>query len=98
MKLFLRSFVLLASIALFALGLPATAGHRGADRVMDRIVVGQTGLTAEDAAEMVQARTGGRVLAVKRIRSNGRLVYRVKVLTRKGEVRIFYVDAATGAM
>ena len=71
---------------------PASATER------DRIILAQAGLTAQDAAELVQARVGGRVLAVEPIQSDGRLVYRVKVLTRKGAVRIFYVDASTGAM
>ncbi len=62
------------------------------------ILIAQAGLTAEQAAATVQARTGGRILAVKRKCSDGRVVYRIKVLTPKGEVRIFYVDAATGEM
>lgn len=61
-------------------------------------VIAQAGLTAQDAATMVQAQTGGQILAVKTTRSDGRIVYRVKVLTPDGEVRIFYVDAETGAM
>ncbi len=55
-------------------------------------------VTAEEAAAIIQARTGGRILAVKTIRSQGRVVYRIKVLTSDGEVRIFEVDAATGGM
>ena len=62
-----------------------------------RIILAQA-LTAQDAAELVQARVGGRVLSVEPTQLDGRLVYRVKVLTRKGAVRIFHVDASTGEM
>jgi len=51
-------------------------------------------MSAQDAAARVQERTGGRVLAVRRVGSG----YRIKILTRQGSVRIIYVDARTGAM
>ncbi len=92
MKLVLHTFIL--AISLFML-MPL-ASTSAAER--ERIILAQAELTAQDVAELVQARVGGRVLAVELIQSDGRLVYRVKVLTRKGAVRIFYVDASTGAM
>ncbi len=92
MKRVLRTFILAISLAMLMPLAPTSAAER------DRIILAQAGLTAEDAAELVQARVGGRVLAVELIQSDGRLVYRVKVLTRKGGVRIFYVDASTGEM
>ena len=55
-------------------------------------------LTLNDATELVQNRIGGRVLATQEVREQGREMYRVKVLTRQGEVRIVYVDAETGSM
>lgn len=55
-------------------------------------------LSSSDAADLVQRRTGGRVLAVQAQRESGREVYRVKVLTPQGEVRIVLVDAASGSM
>jgi hypothetical protein len=51
-------------------------------------------LTLEQAAEAVARSTGGRILDAKAV---GR-EYRIKVLTRRGEVRVVYVDAETGAM
>ncbi len=92
MKLVLRTFILAISLFMLIPLAPTSAAER------DRIILAQAGLTAQDAAELVQARVGGQVLAVEPIQSDGRLVYRVKVLTRKGAVRIFYVDASTGAM
>lgn len=55
-------------------------------------------LSSSDAADLVQRRTGGRVLAVQAQRESGREIYRVKVLTPQGEVRIVLVDAASGSM
>ncbi|HEY8356678.1 MAG TPA: PepSY domain-containing protein [Ramlibacter sp.] len=48
------------------------------------------------AAAAAQRETGGRVLAVDRSQSGGRAVWRVKVVTRGGEVRVVLVDAASG--
>jgi uncharacterized membrane protein YkoI len=46
------------------------------------------------AIERVQRATGGRVLDAREAGDG----YRVKVLTRRGEVRVVYVDARTGEM
>lgn len=58
----------------------------------------QEQLSLNQAADQVQRRTGGRVLSAQAVREQGREVYRIKVLTRQGEVRIVLVDAATGRM
>ncbi len=55
-------------------------------------------LSLNDATDLVQKRTGGRVLAAQEIREQGRALYRIKVLTRQGEVRVVLVDAETGSM
>ena len=50
-----------------------------------------------DEAAAIAARIGhGRVLAVEKSSSGGREVYRVKVLTPNGEVRVILIDAETG--
>jgi uncharacterized membrane protein YkoI len=51
-----------------------------------------------DAIELVKKQTGGRVLAAQSERVEGRELYRIKVLTPDGEVRVVYVDATTGAI
>ena len=48
------------------------------------------------AAAIAQRATGGRVLAVEQADAGGRAVWRVKVLTPRGEVRVLLVDVATG--
>ena len=50
----------------------------------------------EQAAVIAQQQTGGRVLAVERAELGGRPVWRVKVVTAAGEVRVILVDVATG--
>ena len=49
-------------------------------------------LSRDDAAAVAQRVSGGRVLSVEKSGS----MWRVKVVTAKGEVRVILVDAATG--
>jgi len=50
----------------------------------------------DDAAALAQRETGGRVLSVERAETDGRAVWRVKVVTARGDVRVVLVDVATG--
>jgi uncharacterized membrane protein YkoI len=58
----------------------------------------KTRISMSEAMERVEKNTGGRVLLAQPVREEGREMYRIKVLTRQGEVRIVYVDPATGSM
>ncbi len=51
-------------------------------------------ISLEQAIRNVQRATGGRVLDAREVPGG----YRIKVLTRRGEVRVVHVDARTGAM
>ena len=53
-------------------------------------------LSRDDAAAAAQRMTGGRVLSVEKSDEGGRLVWRVKVVTGRGEVRVVLIDAASG--
>ena len=53
-------------------------------------------LSRDEAAEAAQRASGGRVLSVDRSESSGQPVWRVKVVTPAGEVRVIQVDVATG--
>lgn len=53
-------------------------------------------VSRDDAAALAQRQSGGRVLAVERAESGGRAVWRVKLVTDRGEVRVILVDVATG--
>ncbi len=54
-------------------------------------------ISRDEAAATAQRMAGGRVLSVDKARAGGREVYRVKVLTPSGEVRVISVNAETGA-
>ena len=50
----------------------------------------------DEAAAAAQRATGGRVLSVDRAESGRRPVWRVKVVTPQGEVRVMLIDVTTG--
>lgn len=50
----------------------------------------------DEAAAIAQKATSGRVLAVDQVQRDGRAVWRVKVVTPQGEVRVVLVDVASG--
>ena len=49
-----------------------------------------------EAAAVAQRATGGRVLSVDRAEAGRRPVWRVKVVTPQGDVRVMLIDVATG--
>ena len=53
-------------------------------------------VSRDDAATVAQQVSGGRVLAVEKTERDGRPVWRVKVLTPQGEVKVILIDAASG--
>ncbi|QDQ27601.1 PepSY domain-containing protein [Chitinimonas arctica] len=50
----------------------------------------------DDAAAIAQRVSGGRVLSVERAERDGHAVWRVKVVTGQGEVKVIFIDAASG--
>lgn len=50
----------------------------------------------DGAAAAAQRASGGRVLAVDKAERDGRAIWRVKVVTPQGEVRVILIDAASG--
>jgi uncharacterized membrane protein YkoI len=50
----------------------------------------------DDAAAAAQRLGGGRVLSVEKSESARRPVWRVKVITGQGEVKVILIDAASG--
>ena len=53
-------------------------------------------LSRDDAAAVAQRASGGRVLSVDKSESSSQPVWRVKVVTAAGEVRVIQEDVATG--
>ncbi len=58
----------------------------------------QAAISLDEAARRVADATGGRVLAANRVKVDGRILYRIKVLTPRGVVRVLWVDPASGAI
>ena len=54
-------------------------------------------LSADQAAAIAQRVSGGRGLSAQLMRREGEPVYRIKVLTPDGVVRVLHIDARTGA-
>ena len=55
-------------------------------------------VSRDQAAAVAQQASGARVLSVERAEIDGRAVWRVKVLSAQGEVRVIMIDAATGRL
>lgn len=55
-------------------------------------------LSRDDAVSLAQKASNGRVLTVEKSQREGRAVWRVKVVSAQGEVRLILIDAATGRM
>ena len=53
-------------------------------------------VSRDEAATTAQQSSGGRVLAVEKTELDGRAVWRVKVLTPQGAVKLILIDAASG--
>ena len=58
----------------------------------------QARISMGEAMDRVARASGERVLLAQPARVNGHEGYRIKILTRHGEVRVVYVDAETGAL
>ena len=53
-------------------------------------------ISRDEAAAAAQRVSNGRVLSVEKTEAERRPVWRVKVLTEKGEVRVILIDAGSG--
>lgn len=53
-------------------------------------------ISRDDAAAVAQRMSGGRVLSVEKSESASGPVWRVKIVTAQGEVRVILIDAASG--
>lgn len=53
-------------------------------------------LSLDEAATMVQRRVGGRVLSAEAKQSNGNTYYQIRVLVKKGQIKVYRVDPESG--
>lgn len=54
------------------------------------------GISLDEAVSRVRRQSDGRILSAETVRSDGRRVYRIKVLSRDGRVSRVDIDADTG--
>lgn len=102
----MRSMIRLSVVVLLGINLSLLApviearpwmGHGGEQRSV-RMHLAASKVTLEQAAARVRNESGGKLLsAEEQQRDNGRSVYRIKVLTPGGIVRVIYIDPVSGA-
>ncbi len=97
-KKFIVLFVVMFSVFCQAFSVHAQGGGRPYKPQMMLIASQGARITMGDAMSMVQQRTGGRVVSAQNIKQDGQEAYRIKVLTRSGEIKIFVVDAQSGSV
>lgn len=94
-----------ATVGLLLLGVASAAPVQAAPRLFTAVALDGVRLARNDsgqeitlgeAVRRVRQRTHGQVLAADTVTGQGGTLYRIKVLTPQGEVRIIYVDARTG--
>jgi hypothetical protein len=90
------STIAFAAVGVLAAWTGPSSAQPGATPLMEvpALLAQAARLSLEQAAQRVQQSTGGRVLDARDAGS----VYRIKVLTPGGEVRIVLVDPRSGAM
>ena len=88
-------FVSLLSLAATSLTSVAVAGPHSI--LVARRAGGDAGISLNEAVQQVRRETGGRVLSADESSQDGRRVYRIKVLTPSGHVRVYVIDAQSGA-
>jgi uncharacterized membrane protein YkoI len=95
----MKSILFLIAAAAVQWPAQAAAFEHGVDPERILLAAADAGpLTKDAAVALVQKHTGGRVLAVEKSQLEGRETFRIKLLTRDGEVRIVHVDVATGSI
>lgn len=85
---------ILTAALLTATSLPIAATPATAPVVAQQVQ--NKSLSLEEAAALVQRRVGGRVLAADTRQGNGKVYYQIRVLVRKGQVKVYRVDPESG--
>jgi len=96
-KMPIRRALFSASTAALLLAVTATPGASANALVPHFTQLAQAeSLSLNEAAKMVQQRVGGRILAAEVAQSNGRTYYLIRILVRKGQVKVYRVDPHSG--
>lgn len=59
-------------------------------------ILAQQPITLDEAVTKVRTETQGRVLIAERSDADGKIRYKIKLLTEDGTVKLLYVDPQTG--
>ena len=77
---------LIACICLLTLTLSCTLGVPAA------AAADKNGTTLDQAVKRMKAKPGVRVLAAERVTKDGKMLYRIKILTADGRVKYVWID------
>jgi len=91
-----RSVAVLFAFALALWAIAPAAPAAGVEIGALLLVQTTTGTSADEAAALVRAASGGRILSVRPDNKTRPAVYYVKVLLDGGRVRVYLVDANSG--
>ncbi len=91
------TLLLVSVLSLAATSLTSAAVAGPHSILVARRAGGDAGISLNEAVQQVRQETGGRVLSADESSQDGRRVYRIKVLTPSGHVRVYVIDAQSGA-
>lgn len=77
----------------------AAPSHYSYQQVAQRDHAGQTnsgGISLDEAVAQARRQNKGKVLSAETIRVDGRMVHRIKILTKDGRVKRTQIDAGSG--
>ena len=95
-KSFLLGAVVFTVLTSVCVAFPASDAQVQATASPQLLAQATPSVSADQAAALVRAKSGGRVLGVRRDNNAQPTVYRVKGLLDGGRVRVYRVDASTG--
>jgi hypothetical protein len=93
-----RELAVIMLIAGLWLSAPVCAARPATSAVGARLAQAQPGMSADEAAALVRATSGGRILGVRAANGARGPVFHVKVLLDGGRVRVYVVDAVSGSI
>ena len=83
-------------LCLLLSALPISLSHADSPQWRGGLLAKNNQISANEAAARVQGKLGGRILAIETIKRKNTTIYRIKILTGKGIVRVINVNANTG--
>jgi len=90
------NFLKITLFFLLFVALPVSFTHAAPPTWQAGLLAKNSQLSPNEAAARVQAKLGGRILAIETIQRKKQTFYRIKILTGRGIVRVIMVNANTG--